>query len=139
MNARYLLHSICAALLFISTQSSANAHDSSPPDWGWPTALSTLPYEPYRYDDYYSDYAYGHEYRYRYAVDSNDYGMRNACLNSNLEYYKVVSKESVEKKIDWCALAPFQPRYSPQIPASWRWRHREPSHQRVYWHHRRTR
>ncbi|MBL8263827.1 MAG: hypothetical protein JNM58_15525 [Xanthomonadaceae bacterium] len=24
--------------------------------------------------------------------------------------------------IDWCAVAPFEPRYAPQIPAEWWWR-----------------
>jgi hypothetical protein len=132
----------CAALVIFCMQSAAHTHDKSSPDWGLPAAVSSLPHELHRYDQYYFDDAYRHDYGYRYDLDAreyeHDYTAHSACLNSSSKHHSATQPRSMEKSIDWCALAPFQPRYSPQIPASWRWRWRHhhyhvPSQRRISW------
>ena len=130
MNAARLL--LSAGLALASAQ--ASAHPPGPPGSGHyppttqvpqPIAQSALPYEGYRYGDGYP-YAIDHE---RYEYDT-----RGPCIAEDASQH--TSRETSESTgstenatpnaIDWCALAPYQPRYAPQIPASWWWHHRTP-------------
>lgn len=137
MNAVHLAIFVGLAL----ASAHASAHPPGPPGPGHhpPTthvpqqvAPSTLPYEPYRYGD---DYPYVID-RERYEYDT-----RGPCIaqDASQDTYRETSEstESSENAtpnaIDWCALAPYQPRYAPQVPASWWWHHRTP------WRYGRTR
>lgn len=136
MNALHL--TLFAGLALASVQ--ASAHPPGPPGAGHqppttqvpqPLAPSMLPYEAYRYDDY------------PYVIDREryEYDTRGPCIAQDTS--KGASRETSESTessenatphaIDWCALAPYQPRYAPQIPASWWWHHRAP------WRYGRTR
>lgn len=131
MNAARLL--LSAGLALASAQ--ASAHPPGPPGPGHhppttqvpqPVAPSTLPYEAYRYTD---DYPY-------YVVDSEryEYDTRGPCIaretsqgtSGETSEPTGASGNATPNAIDWCALAPYQPRYAPQIPASWWWHHRTP-------------
>ena len=135
MNAVNLL--IFVSLALASAQTSAHppghpGHHRPTTQVPQPVAPSTLPYEAYRYGD-----------DYPYAIDHERYGydMRGPCIAQDTS--KGASRETSDSAvsgesatpnaIDWCALAPYQPRYAPQIPASWWWHHRTP------WHYGRTR
>jgi len=135
MNAAHVM--FFASLALASAQ--ASAHPPGPPGPGHPTtqvpqpvAPSTLPYEAYRYND-----------DYPYVIDHERYddGTRGPCIaqdapqdNSRATSDSAESGESpAANAIDWCALAPYRPRYAPQIPASWWWHHRTP------WRYGRTR
>ncbi len=93
-----------------------------------PVAPSTLPYETYRY---------GNDDPYGIDNDRYEYDTRGPCLSQNASGETSESIGSNEdtalNPIDWCALAPYRPRYAPQIPASWWWHHRTP------WRYWRTR
>lgn len=137
MNAARLLLSAGLAL----ASAHASAHPPGSPGSGHhppstqvpqPVAPSTVPYGPYRYGD-----------DYPYAIDREgyEYDTRGLCITQDAAQYTSAdaseSTGSVEKSagnaIDWCALAPYQPRYAPQIPAAWWWHHRTP------WRYGRTR
>ncbi len=137
MNAARLLLSAGLAL----ASAHALAHPPGPPGSGHhppstqvpqPVAPSTLHYEVYRYGD---------DYPYAIHHDRYEYDTRGACIaqgtsqdTSNEKSESAASIESATPNaIDWCALAPYQPRYAPQIPASWWWHHRTP------WRYGRTR
>lgn len=124
---------IAIVLLFASMRSPAQTgpHHPHPPmrvPVPQPVAPSTLPYEAYRYGDDYP-YVIDHE---RYEYDT-----RGPCIAQEASRETSESTgssgESAPNAIDWCALAPYQPRYAPQIPASWWWHHRRP------WHYGRNR
>ncbi len=134
MNAAWLL--ISAGLALASAQASAHppgprgpGHRPQTTQVPQPVAPSTLPDEAYRYGD---DYPYA----YTYAIDHERYGYdtRGPCIAQgssqdipNETSDSAASGESATPNaIDWCALAPYQPRYAPQIPASWWWHHRTP-------------
>ena len=97
-----------------------------------PIAPSTLPYGPYRYGEDYP-YAVDHE---GYAYDTHE-----ACISrgasqetsSETADLNASGESGMANAIDWCALAPYQPRYAPQVPAAWWWHHRTP------WRYGRTR
>lgn len=133
MNAARLL--LIAGLALASAQ--ASAHPSGPPGPGHhpptthvpqPFAPSTLPYGPYRHGD-----------DYPYAIDHEgyEYDTRGPCIAQDASHEAPESTGSSEdaapNAIDWCALAPYQPRYAPQVPAAWWWHHRTP------WRYGRTR
>ncbi len=134
MNAARLL--LSAGLALASAQ--ASAHPPGPPGPGHhppttqvpqPIAPSTLPYEAYRYAD---------GYPYAFDLERYEYDTRGPCIAQGYTSGETSdSDESGESAapnaIDWCALAPYQPRYAPQIPASWWWHHRTP------WRYGRTR
>ncbi len=86
-----------------------------------PVAPSTLPYETYRY---------GNDYPYWIDNDRYEYDTRGPCLSHDASVETsestVSNEDAATNPIDWCALAPYQPRYTPQIPASWWWHHRTP-------------
>lgn len=131
MNVACLLFS--AGLALAAAQASAHppghpGHHQPTTQVPQPVAPSTLPYEAYRYGD-----------DYPYAIDREryDYDTRGPCIAQDASREASESTESSEdaapNAIDWCALAPYQPRYAPQIPASWWWHHRTP------WRYGRTR
>jgi hypothetical protein len=97
-----------------------------------PIAPSTLPYEVYRYD-YDDPYAIDHE---RYGYDTRGPCIAQASPQgtaSETSDSAASGESATPNPIDWCALAPYRPRYAPQIPASWWWHHRTP------WRYGRTR
>lgn len=133
MNAAHLM--LFAGLALTGAQ--ASAHPPGPPGPGHhppnthvpqPVAPSTLPYEPYRYGD---------DYPYAIDRDRYDYDTRGPCMAQDASRETSGSTGSGEgappNAIDWCALAPYQPRYAPQIPAAWWWHHHTP------WRYGRTR
>lgn len=136
MNAACLL--LSAGLALASAQ--ASAHPPGPPGPGHhpsttqvpqPVAPSTLPYETHRYDDY--PYVIDHD-RYEYDTRGPCIAQGTSQDSSSETSDSVASGESATPNaIDWCALAPYRPRYAPQIPASWWWHHRTP------WRYGRTR
>ncbi len=121
---------ITIAMLLASTRSSAQSRPLHPhppmrvpvPQ---PVAPSTLPYEAYRYGND-GPYAIDHA---RYEYDT-----RGPCIAQDTS--KAASRETSDSAasgesatpnaIDWCALAPYEPRYAPQVPASWWWHHYTP-------------
>lgn len=133
MNAAHLM--LFAGLALASAQASAH-----PPGPGrhptaqvpQPVAPSALPYAAYRYGD--DD---------PYAIDRDRYGYdtRGPCIaqDASRDDSRETSGSAASagspapNAIDWCALAPYRPSYSPQIPASWWWHHRAP------WRYGRTR
>lgn len=132
MNAARLL--LSAGLGLASAHASAHppghpAHNAPTTQVPQPVAPSTLPHETYRYGD-------GYPY---YVVDSEryEYDTRGPCIAQDASREAPEPTESGEgaapNAIDWCALAPYQPRYAPQIPASWWW------HRRTPWRYGRTR
>ncbi len=139
---------IAIALLLASTRSSAQSgprhpHPPMRVPVPQPIAPSSLPDEAHRYGD---DYRYRDDYGddYRYAIDHEryEYDMRGPCIAQDASQHSApetsdstASGESVTPHaIDWCALAPYQPRYAPQIPASWWWWYRD-----APWRYGRTR
>lgn len=137
MNAARLL--VSAGLALASAQ--ASAHPPGPPGPGHhpsttqvpqPIAPSTLPYEAHRYGD---DYPYGlDDERYEYHTRGPCIAQGTSQDSSSETSDSAASGESATPNaIDWCALAPYQPRYAPQIPASWWW------HRRTPWRYGRTR
>ncbi len=129
-------------LLFVSlalASAQASAHPPGHPGHHPPTtqvpqpiAPSTLPYEAYRYGDDYP-YAIDHE-RYEYDTRGPCIAQTTSQDSSGETSDSTASDESTTPNaIDWCALAPYQPRYAPQVPASWWWHHRTP------WRYGRTR
>ncbi len=94
-------------------------------------APSTLPYETYRYGDY--PYVINHD---RYEYDTRGPCIAQGTLqdtSSETSESTGSGENATPNAIDWCALAPYRPRYAPQIPASWWWHHRTP------WRYGRTR
>jgi hypothetical protein len=90
-----------------------------------PIAPSTLPYEGYQYGDHYP-YAIYHD-RYEYDTHGPCIAQSTSQDTSSETSDPAASAESAKPNaIDWCALAPYRPRYAPQIPASWWWHHRAP-------------
>jgi hypothetical protein len=117
MNARMSFF-VCMAI----TCACASAQTPGPPaPIPQPIAPSTLPHEAHRYD---------YDYDYPYTIDHGryEYDKRGPCLAQNTSRETSESSGSNEgitpNTIDWCALAPYQPRYAPQVPAAWWWHHR---------------
>lgn len=128
MNAVRLL--LSAGFAFAGIQASAHppgrpGHYPPTTQVPQPVAPSTLPYEAYRYGD-----------DYPYAIDRGryEYDTRGPCIAEDASRdtsretsdSAESSESSASNTIDWCALAPYQQRYAPQIPASWWWQRRTP-------------
>jgi hypothetical protein len=135
MNAVHLV--LFVGLSLASAQASAHPpgpHGPSHPTTQVPQPVSpsALPYEAYRYGDNYL-YAIDHD-RYEYDTHGPCIAQGTSQDTSSETSDSAASSESATPNaIDWCALAPYQPRYAPQIPASWWWHHRTP------WRYGRTR
>ncbi|MES2668879.1 MAG: hypothetical protein V4673_00430 [Pseudomonadota bacterium] len=135
MNAVNLL--LFVSLALASAQASAHppghpGHHPPTTQVPQPVAPSTLPYETYPYGD---------DYPYAIDHDRYEYDTRGPCIaqgtsqdtSSEISESAASGESATPDAIDWCALAPYQPRYAPQIPASWWWHHRTP------WRYGRTR
>lgn len=74
---------------------------------------------PYAADLPHTHVPYAIEYPRR--QDDDVYGIEERCIvrRSMQEPSGDITDSQV---IDWCAVAPFEPRYAPQIPAEWWWR-----------------
>jgi hypothetical protein len=80
-----------------------------------PSAPSSLPDDSHR-----------HAPRERYAVEDPlgyEYEASDACMARRAtDETSAASAGTDTTVIDWCAVPAFEPRYAPQVPASWWWR-----------------
>jgi hypothetical protein len=71
------------------------------------------------------DDSHRHIPRARYAVEDlgDEYEASDACMARRATDETSIANAGTDTTvIDWCAVPAFEPRYAPQIPASWWWR-----------------